>query len=151
MFTRLLSRSVALLTAACFLGLGTPCSAIVHDGRSYAIEAAIPELDRKENPFTLRHTWWHGELDPGKSRVIRHQLFKGNEYWFWAGCSEPSARIGIHIYDAEGKRVEAESWKRDHVAGARIVPSRTAAYLIRVTLHHSEDPPAEWAVVYGFR
>ncbi|HUF61656.1 MAG TPA: hypothetical protein VMN36_06240 [Verrucomicrobiales bacterium] len=145
------SRLVALGAAACFLAMGTPGAAMVHDGRSYAIEAAIPELDRKQNPFTLRHTWWNGELEPGKSRVIRHQLFKGNEYWFWAGCSELSAKIVIHIYDSEGKRVEAESWKRGHVAGARIVPSRTASYLIRVTLREAEDPPAEWAVIYGFR
>ncbi len=123
---------------------------IVHDGRSYAIEAALPELDKKKNPFTLRQSWWNGDLKKGGVKLIRHQLFKRNEYWFWVGLSDDTAKVSIHIYDRNGKLVESESWQKGHVAGARIKPSKTGSYLIRIKVEDGRGP-IPWAVIYGFR
>ena len=128
-------------------------SGLVHDGRSYAIEAALPELDKEENPFILRHSWWQGELAPGERNIIRHQLFNRNEYWFWAGCSDESAEISVHVYDSTGKLAEAESWQEGHVAAALVRPEKTDSYLIVVRVNEigSGNSPAEWAVIYGYR
>ena len=125
--------------------------ATVHDGRSYAIESALPQLDLAENPFVLRQSWWDGELGEGERNIIRHQLFKRNEYWFWAGCSDSSAEVSIHIYDSTGRLTEQESWQRGNVAAALVVPEQTGSYLIVVQIDKAEAPPAEWAVVYAYR
>jgi hypothetical protein len=123
---------------------------IVHDGRSFAIEAALPKLDMKSHPFTLRQSWFQGVLSKGGVRIIRHQLFKRNEYWFWVGLSDDTAKVSIHLYDNNGKLVEAESWKKGHVAGVRIKPSKTGSYLIRIKVEDAGGS-VPWAVIYGFR
>ncbi len=146
-------KKIALLA---FVGLAIclqTTSGLVHDGRSYAIEAALPELDKPENPFILRQSWWQGQLNAGERNIIRHQLFNRNEYWFWAGCSDESAELSIHIYDSTGKLVEADSWQEGHVAAALVRPEKTDSYLIVVRMNRiaSGQTPAEWAVVYGYR
>ena len=104
----------------------------VHDGRSFAIEAALPKLSKGAEGFALRESWWEGELKEGGIKIVRHQLFERNEYWFWAGLSDTEAKVSIHIYDEAGKLIEAESWKKGNVAGARVLPKKTGSYLIRI-------------------
>ncbi len=125
--------------------------ALVHDGRSFAIEAAVPQLELKENPYVLREDWWNGDLAAGETKLIKHLLFKRNEYWFWVGCSQETAEINVHIYDSEGVLVEKESWQKGNVAAARVLPDKTDSYYIRVEVTSCPDPEAEWAVVYAFR
>ena len=125
--------------------------AFVHEGKSFAIEAAVPQLELKQNPFSLREAWWNGELDPGDTKIIQHQLFKRNEYWFWVGASQPEAKVSIHCYDSDGRLADSESWQDRHVAAARIVPKKTGIHYIRVAVDKAATKPVEWAVVYGYR
>lgn len=124
---------------------------LVHDGRSAAIEAAVPLLELDKNPFILRETWWDGSLKEKEQKLIEHQLFKRNEYWFWAGCSQSGAKINIHIYDQNGNLIEDEAWEKGHVAGARVIPEASGTYYVRVFLESSDEVPVEWAVVYAYR
>ena len=135
---------------AIMLGILWPALATVHDGRSFAIEAALPELEKKIRPFKLRDAWWEGNLAAGKTKLIRHQLFNRNEYWFWIGSSDEDAEVSIHVYDKKGKLVEEESWQKGNVAGARVLPKATGSYFIRIKVI-SASAPVEWAVIYGYR
>lgn len=124
--------------------------ATVHDGRSFAIEAALPVLEDKVRPFKLRDAWWEGSMGSGKVKLIRHQLFRRNDYWFWVGVSDASAEVSIHLYDENGKLVESESWQKGRVAGVRVSPKATGSYYIRVKIE-SAARPVEWAVIYAYR
>lgn len=127
--------------------------AFVNDAKSAAIEAAIPQLDLADNPYLLRESWWHEPFrKKGDVKIIKHQLFKRNDYWFWAGLSETDAKVSIHVYDSAGELADAEDWQKGHVAGARIVPASSGNYYIRVELlENSSGEELEWAVIYAFR
>ena len=125
--------------------------AFIHDGKSFAIEAALPQLELEENPFVLREEWWNGELKAGENKIMQHQLFKRNEYWFWAGGSIEACEVSIHVYNAEGTLVDAEAFQRGNVAGVRVVPDKTGSYYLRVAVEKSEENPVEWAVIYAYR
>lgn len=145
------ARMVAAMAVGLSLSLAGLVYGFVHEGKSFAIEAAVPQLELKENPFVLREAWWNGELQPGETKIIQHQLFNRNEYWFWLGVSQTDAKVSIHLYDSEGKLAEAEAWQDRNVAAARIRPEKTGVYYVRVAVESVSDPPAEWAVVYGYR
>jgi hypothetical protein len=70
------------------------------DALSFALEAAEPYV---KDGFTVREDFWAGDLPVRSTKAIVHQLFKGNEYWFWVGTSVKEARISVHLYDSEGK------------------------------------------------
>ncbi|NOX99585.1 MAG: hypothetical protein GXP30_07640 [Verrucomicrobia bacterium] len=139
-----------LLLLLVFIGAGWGL-AFIHEGKDAAIGAALPKLDLKKNPYVLREAWWHGELKDGEMKLIKHQLFQRNDYWFWMGASNPDATVSIHIYDDEGNLVDEESFEKGHVAGARVVPKASGAYYIRIKVTGGPVGPTGWAVIYGFR
>ena len=121
----------------------------VDDALSYALQAAQPYI---KAGFTVREDYWGGDLPVKQEKTIVQQLFKGNEYWFWMGTDSSTARISVHIYDAQGKLAEVESWnKKPHMAAARITPKATGAYYLRVQIEKSPLERTHWALAYGFR
>lgn len=166
---KLSSKTTAILLAL-LLSLGGVVYGFVNEAISLALEAAAPYV---EQGFEVREDNWSGEVEPGKPLLIRHQLFRGNEYWFWAGTSWPGATIKIEIYDSDGNSVGLESFARDSFAGVRTLPQKTATYYIRVVASYEKSgkgptaaergasEPAEgvaefpgvldWGVVYGYR
>ncbi len=155
---------------AVLLPLAGAVYGFVNEAISMALEAAAPYV---EQGFEVREDNWSGEVEPGKPLLIRHQLFRGNEYWFWAGTSWPGATIQIDIFDSEGNSVGLESFAKESTAGVRAQPQRTATYYIRVIAHYEKkgeglsaaerganDPvegvgeftgKVDWGVVYGYR
>ena len=139
--------------AACLFilfGLAT-LRAEVHDGKSFAIEQAVPKLEIEYNPFILRESWWDGELKPGEVKIIQHQLYKRNEYWFWLGASLMEAKVNVHIYDSAGNLTDAESFQTDNVAGVRVVPEKTGTYYLRIAIESSPVDQTPWALIYAYR
>ena len=141
--------------------------AFVNEAISFALEAATPYV---EQGFEVREDSWSGEVAPEKALLVRHQLFRGNEYWFWAGTSWPGASVKVDIFDIDGNPVSLESFQKDSYAGARTLPEKTATYLIRVIASYDEEKAAEiakefpgvesvgtfsgtldWGLVYGYR
>ncbi|NLT71529.1 MAG: hypothetical protein GXX91_12675 [Verrucomicrobiaceae bacterium] len=142
----------------------------VNEAISLALEAATPYV---EQGFEVREDNWSGEVEPGKPLLIRHQLFRGNEYWFWAGTSWPGATIKVDIFDNEGNSVGLESFAKDSFAGVRTLPQKTATYFIRVVASYEKkgegltaaergaNAPVDgvgefsgtldWGLVYGYR
>src|SRR5678816_3241618 len=128
-----------------------PARATVDDARSFAHEAAAPHV--KEG-FTVREDYWGGDLPVKTTKAIVHQLFKGNEYWFWMGTDEKGAKISVHVYDSEGNLAEVEAFdssKKPHFAGARVVPKKTGSYYLIVEIQTSPRERTTWALAYGFR
>ncbi len=137
-----------LLVLACALLSGFPARATIDDALSFALEAADPYV--KEG-FTVREDYWGGDLPVKRTKAIVHQLFKGNEYWFWMGTDQKNAKVSVHIYDSEGNLAEVESWQRPHMSAARIVPKKTGSYYLMVEIEKSPGERTYWSLAYGFR
>lgn len=138
---------IALCCLLLVLG-GAGVGATIDDALSFALEAADPYV---KQGFTVREDYWGGDLPSKEQKVIVHQLFKGNEYWFWMGTDVDSAKISVHIYDSQGRLSEVEHWQRGKMAGARVVPKNTGSYYLVVEVEKSNRERTPWALVYGFR
>ena len=128
-----------------------PAWATIDDALSFALEAAHPYV---KQGFTVREDYWGGDLAVGTRKAIVHQLFKGNEYWFWMGTDEKEAKISVHIYDSDGNLVEVEAFdsaKKPHMAGARVVPKKTGSYYLIVEVEKSPQERTHWSLAYGFK
>ena len=135
----------------CMALAAAPARATVDDALSFALEAATPYV--KEG-FTVREDYWGGDLPVKTTKAIVHQLFKGNEYWFWMGTEEKGAKISVHIYDSVGNIAEVEAFdstKKPHMAGARVVPKKTGSYYLIVEIEKSPLERTSWSLAYGFR
>ena len=124
----------------------------IDDALSFALEAADPNV--KEG-FSVREDYWGGDLPVKKTKAIVHQLFKGNEYWFWMGTDVKDAKISVHVYDSDGNLTEVEAWQKPVnggvVAAARVVPKKTGSYYLIVEVEKSSEERTHWALAYGFK
>ena len=144
-----MKRLFPLLAALLVIALGaSPALATIDDALSFALEAATPYV--KEG-FTVREDYWGGDLPVKTTKAIVHQLFKGNEYWFWMGSDTKNAKISVHVYDSDGNLAEAEAWTKPHFAAARVVPKKTGSYYLIVEIEKSPEERTYWSLAYGFR
>ena len=125
-----------------------PAHATIDDALSFALEAADPYV--KEG-FTVREDYWGGDLPVKATKAIVHQLFKGNEYWFWMGTDQKAAKISIHLYDSAGNLAEDSAWQKPHFAAAHVVPKKTGSYYLIVEVEKSPDERTYWSLAYGFK
>lgn len=132
----------------CLALLQAPAGATIDDALSFALEAADPYV--KEG-FTVREDYWGGDLPVKQQKAIIHQLFKGNEYWFWMGTDVDNAKISVHIYDADGNLAEVEHWQKARMAAARVMPKSSGSYYLIVEVEKSSAERTHWALAYGFR
>jgi len=139
-------KSLTLLLALAAIAL--PAFAFVDDALSFAQEAAVPYLKKG---FNVREDAWGGDLGVKEQQAVTAQLFKGNEYWFCLGTDVRGAVVTVHIYDSQGKLVEAESWQKGRFAGARVVPTKTGSYFAIITVEKSPQERTGWAVVYAYK
>ncbi len=142
-----MKRSLSLAFLAVVIAAG-PVLAYVNDALSFAHEAAVPYVKRG---FTVREDAWGGDLGVGEQQAVTAQLFRGNEYWFCLGTEVRNAVVTLHLYDAQGKLAESESWQKGRFAGARIVPQRTGTYYAIITVEKSPQERTGWAVVYAYK
>lgn len=138
-----------LFTYLLALGLAAfPAIASVDDALSYSLEAAQPYV--KEG-FTVREDYWGGDMAVKQAKAITHQLFKGNEYWFWLGADDKNAKVSIHVYDSDGKLCEVEYKQKGNMAMAKVIPKRTGTYYLIVEIEKSPKERTHWGMAYGFR
>lgn len=138
---------LVLLLLTFTLGL-SPARATIDDALSFALEAATPYV---KDGFTVREDYWGGDLPVKSTKAIVHQLFKGNEYWFWMGTDQKNAKISVHIYDSAGNLAETQAWQKPHFAAARVVPKKTGSYYLIVEVESSPDERTYWSLAYGFK
>ncbi len=162
-FQRSMVLRISAVATAVVLGLAgvRNVQAFLNEAISFALEAATPYV---EEGFEVREDNWSGEVESGKPLLVKHQLFRGNEYWFWAACSYPDTEVKVDIFDLMGMPVSLETFSKDGKAGARVLPQSTDTYLIRVTVsrvkkkkgNSEEAAPEEgeqldWGLTYGYR
>ncbi|MDC0292184.1 hypothetical protein OAK81_02710 [Verrucomicrobiales bacterium] len=132
--------------------LNSTVFAFLNEALSIAFEIAAPYVEKDK--FAVREDNWSGEIPAGESKLIRHQLFRGNEYWFWLGSSFENAKVTVEIFDSEGNPVGVETFAEKNKAGVRLLPPKTAVYFIRITVADANSAKGEtldWGLVYGYR
>ena len=140
----------AAVAAAAIFHLSTATVyAVVDDAHAFAMEAAAPDA---ESGFEVRDDYWSGEMKSGGKELIRHQLFRGNEYAFWLGVDADSdCVLDIKIYDAQGKRIPVEAKSTGYYSVIHIAPPKTGSYFIVVSAKSAKGGKVPWALAYGYR
>ncbi len=130
------------------IALSTTAFAVVDDSHSRALEIATPYV---KQGYIVRDEFWSGILPANQPMIVRHQLFKGNTYWFWLGSEEDKARVSIHVYDTDGKLCGIEDWQKGPRAAVKVIPKRTGTYFLRVVIEDSPIKRTRWSLAYGFK
>ena len=73
--------------------------------------------------FKLRDGHWAGAINAGDHAVIAVNLYAGNQYWFSAGANETAKKIGVDIYDENGRQLAAENYNAGEKAAAGFSPA----------------------------
>lgn len=120
------------------------------------IPAVLKQLaaEYSEKGFKLRKEHWSGKLKAGQAKVVKQQLFRGNEYWFWAVVAKGEHSLAVEIFDEKGNAVSLEKFSDKGVSGARVLPVKTATYLVKIEADKGYKVAAgeiEWALAYGYR
>ena len=73
-----------------------------------------------------------------------------------AAVSDDKYSIKVEVFDALGQAVSLERFMEKGVSGARVLPEKTGAYLIKLTLesklkNEKERDSLDWTLVYGYR
>ncbi len=142
-------RGVRVVSCAVLLGTmpSGGLNASVEEAYSFAMEAAEPHL---KAGFNIRGESWDGQIKPGKRKIIKHQLFRGNEYWFWLGTSAAGAKLSLKIYDRKGRPVHVETVVGEYWVATRVLAPRTGTYLV-VVGGGEGDAEVDWSLAYGYR
>lgn len=144
-----MSRFLSLLLAATFLLHTTPAArASVDDSHSAAMEAAV---DAVKAGFKIRQEYWNGTLKSGEQKIVKQQLFKGNEYWFFLGTDAEKIGMKIDIFDRKGNKVTVETKTTENTTAIRVLAPATGTYLVVFSLTGKENDPIPWALAYGYR
>lgn len=147
-----LHRSVTLVratVAALLLAFTAPSVfAVVDDAHSTALEAAVDEVKKG---FKIRQEYWKGTVTSGDQKIVKHQLFKGGEVWFWLGTSTENVKIEIEIYDSKKVKVASEKKVTDGCSAIKLTAPKTGTYLVVFKLTGKEKEEIDWALVYGWK
>lgn len=146
----------ALAGAFALALLALPASAFVHDALSFALEGAEAHVseeakDTDEGGYTLRKDFWQGVTPSGEGHAIKHQLIKGNSYWFWVGTDAEDVTMAIAIYDKEGNAHQVKVKRGKQWIGARIDVPKTGTYYVAFKITTKGNEEAHWAVAYAFK
>ncbi|MEN3941249.1 hypothetical protein WJU23_08145 [Prosthecobacter sp. SYSU 5D2] len=146
--SRLFHRATALLTAAVLLASAPLSHATIDDAHSFAMEAAVPFV---EQGFIVREDYWNGEVKSGQKLMVRHQMFKGNEYAFWLGCAQEEVTFELQVLDEKGNEIELDFKASGMFATVRVNPPKTGTYSVVFSLTSKKEKGLYWALAYGYR
>ncbi len=99
--------------------------------------------------FKLRDGHWAGPVSPGGHALIAVNLYVGNQYWFSAGANETAKKIGVDIYDENGKQLAAENYNAGDKAAAGFSPANSGQYFISLNL--LEGTASSLCLVYSYK
>jgi len=144
-------RHLSLLRVATFSLLASfalPALATVDDAHSFAMEAAVPFV---EQGFIVREDYWNGEVKSGQKLMVKHQMFKGNEYAFWLGSANEGVAFELKVYDDAGKEITIDGKSDKMFASMRVNPPKTGTYTIVFSVTSKKEKGVYWALAYGYR
>ena len=143
-------RAVSAALAVVLSCWAPPARATVDDAHGFAMEAATPFV---EQGFIVREDYWHGEVKSGQKLMVRHQLFKGNEYAFWLGTANEDCKLLLQVLDEAGKPVHID-FKEDKsgmFSTLRVNPPKTGTYSVVFSVTSKKEKGVFWALAYGYR
>ncbi|HWB02681.1 MAG TPA: hypothetical protein VG796_06615 [Verrucomicrobiales bacterium] len=138
----------AILMAFVFAYAAPAAFAVVDDAHSTALETAIGEVKKG---FKIRQEYWKGKITSGEQTMVKHQLFKGSDVWFWLATSTPKVKIEIEIYDDKGTKVAVEKKEVKDCTGIKLTAPKTGTYRIVFKMTGKEKAEIDWALVYGWK
>lgn len=137
-----------LCLAVVLLAAVLPSRASVDDSHSAAMEAAAPAV---KDGFKIRQEYWRGTLKSGQQKIVKQQLFKGNEYWFFLGTDAEKATLKVDIFDRKGTKINVETKLVENAAAVRVLAPATGTYIVVFSLTGKEGDQIPWALAYGYR
>jgi hypothetical protein len=142
-----------LIVAAAALALcGHPPAAFatVDDAHSFAMEAATPFVN---DGFIVREDYWNGEVKSGQKLMVRHQLFKGNDYAFWLGTANDDCTLDIQVLDEKGApiHITPKIGIGPNFTSVRVNPPKTGTYSVVFSVTSKNEKSVFWALAYGYR
>ncbi len=138
--------TILLLTLA---GAVPTARAVVDDAYSTALEAAIETVKKG---FKLRQEYWKGKLTSGTQKIVKHQVFKGSEVWFWLGTStESDVKMEIEAHDAKGNKISLEKKAGAGFTAVRLAPEKTGTCVVTFKITGKEKAEIPWALVYAWK
>jgi hypothetical protein len=146
--TRLFRQCSAKLAVAALLLSSALSHATVDDAHGFAMEAAMPFV---EQGFIVREDYWNGEVKSGQKLMIKHQMFKGNEYAFWLGTANEGVAFELKVLDEKGKEITIDSKSNGMFASVRVNPPKTGTYSIVFSVTSKTEVGLFWALAYGYR
>jgi len=146
--TRFIHRTTALLTAVALLASAPLSHATIDDAHSFAMEAAVPFV---EQGFIVREDYWNGEVKSGQTLMVRHQMFKGNEYAFWLGTAQEDVSFELMVLDEKGNEIELDFKSKGMFATIRVNPPKRGTYSVVFSLTSKKEKGVYWALAYGYR
>ena len=141
-------RFLPLLAAAAFLALTPFTHATIDDAHSFAMEAAMPFV---KQGFIVREDYWNGEVKSGQKLMVRHQMFKGNEYAFWLGSAQEGVTFELKVFDEKGAEIALDFKSDGMFASVRVNPPKTGTYSVVFSLSAKKTKSLYWALAYGYR
>ena len=143
------TRFALLASLALAFAFTSPVRANVDDAHSFAMEAAAPFVDQG---FIVREDYWNGEVKSGQQLMIRHQLFKGNEYAFWLGTANDDCKLDIQVLDANGKPIQIATkiGIGPTFTSVRVNPPATGSYTLIFSVTSKSEKAVFWALAYGY-
>ena len=141
-------KKLTSLLLAVAIALSTAAFAWVDDSHSRAMEIAAPYV---KQGYLVRDEFWSGSLPTHQPTIVRHQLFKGNTYWFWLGSEEDKANITLHVYDTNGKLCDAEAWQKGPRAAVNVTPKSSGTYSFAFSIEESPTKKTRWSLAYGYK
>ena len=136
--------------AIALTGLPSAVHAIVDDAHSFAMEAATPFV---ADGFIVREDYWNGEVKSGQKLMVRHQLFKGNDYAFWLGTANDDCTMDIQVLDDKGTAIHItpKVGIGPNFTSVRVNPPKTGTYSVVFSVTSKTENTVFWALAYGYR
>lgn len=98
--------------------------------------------------FKLRDGFAAGVLKAGETKLVRVNLYAGNQYWFTVAAPKMK-KISVEVFDEGGKPVVFEGYRDESRAAAGFAPTASGPYLIKVSAPEGETGP--FALVYSYK
>ena len=126
------------------------CLAAPSDDAVTARRAALDLAGAFTNDgFKLRDGHLTGTIKVGEPKIVRVNLFSGNEYWFTVAGGPKVKKLAISIFDEAGKAVASEPLDDEARGAVGFAPTASGPYLLKI--EQVEGEPGEFALIYSYK
>jgi hypothetical protein len=99
--------------------------------------------------FKVRDAHVTGTFKVGDPKLVRVNLFAGNQYWFTLAAGDTAKKISVQVFDEGGKPVNFERFEEGSRAAAGFAPQTSGPYIVKIEL--LEGDPCAFALLYSYR